>query len=74
MLEIKYMVIDENSLLDTAKERILSLKIQQKKLTKLKKKQIFKKWETMTKGLTFVKWEYQKEKKQRRDQKQYLKP
>lgn len=66
----------KNSLLDTAKERILSLKIQQKKLTKLKKKEnrIFKKWETMTKGLTFVKWEYQKEKKQRRDQKQYLKP
>lgn len=28
----------KNSLLDTAKERILSLKIQQKKLTKLKKK------------------------------------
>ena len=28
----------KNCLLDTAKERILSLKIQQKKLTKLKKK------------------------------------
>ena len=64
----------KNCLLDTAKERILSLKIQQKKLTKLKKKEIriFKKWETMTKGLTFVKWEHQKEKKQRKDQKKYL--